>query len=92
MAKNSKVDSGTSSTTQSAKNLFALMDMAKDTEVGGGEAGDNETVKYTYTKNYKKVQIKLLLSSCKAPILISFYNGCWLINTKSLSSCQVRGI
>ena len=46
MAEDAEVDSGTSSTTRSAENLSALVDMAEDAEIGGnGDGGDDETVK-----------------------------------------------
>ena len=45
MAENAEVDSGTSSTTRSTKNLSASVDMGEDVEVGEGDDGDNETVK-----------------------------------------------
>ena len=44
-AEDAEVGSETSSTTRSAKNLSALMDMAKDVEVGEGDGGDDKTVK-----------------------------------------------
>ena len=46
MAENAEVDSKTSSTTRSAKNLSASVDMTENAEVGGnGDGGDDETVK-----------------------------------------------
>ena len=44
-AEDAEVGSGTSSTTRSAKNLSASVDMAEDAEVGKGDGGDDETVK-----------------------------------------------
>ena len=44
-AEDAEVGSGTSSTTRSAENSSASVDMAEDAEVGGnGDGGDNETV------------------------------------------------
>lgn len=46
MAEDAEAGSETSSTTRSAENLSASVDMAEDTEVGGGgDGGDDETVK-----------------------------------------------
>ena len=45
MAEDADVGSGTNSTTRSAKNLSALVDMAEDAEVGESDGGDDETVK-----------------------------------------------
>ena len=45
MAEDAEVGSGTSSTTKSAENLSASVDMAEDAEVGGnGDSGNDETV------------------------------------------------
>ena len=44
MAEDTKIDSRTSSTTRSAENLSALVDMAEDADNGEGDGGDNETV------------------------------------------------
>ena len=45
MAEDAEVGSGTSSTTKSAKNLSASMDMTEDTEVDKSDADDDKTVK-----------------------------------------------
>ena len=45
MAEDAEVGSGTSSTTRSAENSSASVDMAENAEVGGnGDGGDDETV------------------------------------------------
>ena len=45
MAEDAEVGSRTSSTTRSAENLSASVDIAEDAEVGGnGDGGDDETV------------------------------------------------
>ena len=44
MAKNAEVDSGTSSTTRSAKNLSASVDIPEDAEVGESDDDNDETV------------------------------------------------
>ena len=44
-AEDAEVGSGTSSTTRSAENSSASVDMAEDAEVGGnGDGGDDKTV------------------------------------------------
>ena len=45
MAENAEVGSRTSSTTRSAKNLAALVNIAEDAKVGESDGGDDETVK-----------------------------------------------
>ena len=46
MVEDAKVDSGTISTTRSAENLSASVDMAEDAEVGNNDdGGDDKTVK-----------------------------------------------
>ena len=44
-AEDAKVGSGTSSTTRSAENLSASVDMTEDSEVGESDGGVDETVK-----------------------------------------------
>ena len=44
MVKDAEVGSKTSSTTRSAKNLSAVVDMAEDTKVGKDDGGDNKMV------------------------------------------------
>ena len=50
MAEDTKVGGGTSSTTRSAKNFLASVDMAEDAEVGEGDDGDDETVERSPSK------------------------------------------
>ena len=76
----------TISTIRTTKNLPALVNMARDVKMSGGEGGDNETVKYTYAKNYQRLQTKLLSGLRKALILINFYNSWQLKEYKLLSS------
>ena len=45
LAKNAKVDSGTSSITRSARNLSVSVNMAEDAEVGEDNRSDNKMVK-----------------------------------------------
>ena len=54
MAKHVEVDSITSSTNRSAKNFWALVDMAEDAEVGEGVGGNNKMVrKITSLQKFK---------------------------------------
>ena len=50
MAEDAEVGSGTSSTTRSAENSSASVDMAEDAEIGEGDGGDDETVKRSLSK------------------------------------------
>ena len=50
MAEDAEVGSGTSSTTRSAENSSALVDMAEDAEVSEGDGGGDETVKQLPSK------------------------------------------
>ena len=50
MADDAEVGSRTSSTIRSAENLSASIDMAEDAEVGGGNSGDDKTVKRSSSK------------------------------------------
>ena len=45
MAEDVEIGSGTSSTTRSAENLSATVDMTEDAEFSEGDSGDDETVK-----------------------------------------------
>ena len=49
-AEDAEVGSGTSSTTRSAENSSASVDMAEDAEVGEGDGGDDETVERSPSK------------------------------------------
>ena len=50
MTEDAKVGSGTVSTTRSAKNSSASVNMADDVEVGKGNGGDDETVEQSSSK------------------------------------------
>ena len=50
MAEDAEVGNGTSSTTRSAENSLASMDMAEDAKVGKGDGGNDETVKQSPSK------------------------------------------
>ena len=50
MAEDAEVGSGTSSTTRSAENSSASVDMAEDAEVGESDGGDDETVEKSPSK------------------------------------------
>ena len=50
MAEDAEVGSGMSSTTRSAENSSASVDMAEDAEVGEGDGGDDETVERSPSK------------------------------------------
>ena len=49
-AEDAELGSGTSSTTKSAENLSASVDMAEDAKVGEGNGGDDKTVKRSPSK------------------------------------------
>ena len=49
-SKDAEVGSGTSSTTWSAGNLSASVDIVEDAEVSDGDGGDNQTVKRSPSK------------------------------------------
>ena len=62
MAEDAKVGSGTSSTTRSAKNSSASVNMAEDAEVvGNGDGGDNEIVeKITFQEFERTYRVSYL--------------------------------
>ena len=60
-AEDAEIGSGTSSTTRSAKNSSASVDMADDAEVGEGDGGDDEMVKRSPSKKLN-VPIGYLIS------------------------------
>ena len=64
MAKATKVNSGTSSTTRSAKNLSALVDMAEHTKVGKDNGSDDKTVKRSPFSKKPNVSIRYFISLC----------------------------
>ena len=81
MAEDAKVGSKTSSTTRSAKNLSASLDIAKDVKLDGGSKDNDKTVKKSpfYTKLskptgiiplYAKTLIAYLLKKIWAHLII----------------------
>ena len=64
MAEDAEVGRRTSSTTRSAKNLSASVDMAEDAEVGEGDGGDDETVKRSPLSKKLNGPIGYLTSLC----------------------------
>ena len=62
MAEDAEVDSGTSSTTRSPKNLSMSVDMAEDAEVGEGDEDDDEMVKRSLLSKKPKVPTGYLTS------------------------------
>ena len=62
MAEDTKVDSGTSSMTRSAKNLSISMDMAEDAEVGEGGGSKDKTVKRFPLSKKPNVPTEYLIS------------------------------
>ena len=62
MAEDIEIGSGTSSTTRSAENVSASMDIAEDAQVGENDGDDDEIVKRSPFSKKPNVPIRYLIS------------------------------
>ena len=77
MAKDAEIDSKISSTTKSAKNLSALIDMAEDAQVGKDDSSDNETVKRLPLSKKPNVSTEYLIFLYFGKRWVFFYSFCY---------------